>query len=153
MQTPPILLIFAALCGVFFFVIVGVAVWEWIRFNRSESALSPRHLRWRLLSAFTWLVVLGTFFVVVVFMLPHLPVGRGASLAPAQAAYVRRTATVMLGATTMMIFALILMAVDIFWTIQVGRKTIASRSRQTQETLRREIERTIHKEESPNGTS
>ena len=146
MPTPPILLTFAALCGVFFFAIGGVAVWEWIRFSRGESALSPRHLRWRLLSALTWMVVLATFFVVVMFMLPNLPVKGPTRLAPADAAFVKRTASVMLGATALMIFALVLMAVDIFWTIQVGRRSIVSRSRQSQETLRREIERTIHRE-------
>jgi hypothetical protein len=144
MPTPPILLIFAALCGVFFFAIAGVAVWEWIRFGRGESALSARHFRWRLLSAATWLVVLGAFFVATVFMWPH---------STAEVVLARRFFLVMSGAMLLMLFAFVLMAVDIFWTIQVGRKSIASRSRQSQEELRREMERATKRSGDANGTS
>ena len=153
MPVPPILLVFAALCGIFFFAIGGAAVWEWIRFSRGESALSPRHLRWRLLSALAWLIVLGTFFVVVMFMLPHIPAKNPAAFLPDEKAFARRTVAVMSGATALMIFALVLMTVDIFWTVQVGRRSIVNRSRQSQEALRREIERTIQKETSADETS
>ncbi|BCM89185.1 hypothetical protein IAD21_01029 [Abditibacteriota bacterium] len=147
MPTPPILLVFAALCGIFFFAIGGVAVWEWIRFSRGESALSARHLRWRLLSAFTWLVVLGAFFVATMFLWPQ-HIGDRAHQSPADIALARRFALVIIGAMLLMVFAFVLMAVDIFWTVQVGRKSVVNQSRQSQEALRRELERTANRRNS-----
>ncbi len=144
MSTLVIRWIFAALCGVFFITIGGVAGWEWIRFGRRESALSARHFRWRLLSAFTWLVVLGAFFVATVFLWPH---------SRTEIVLARRFLLVSSSALVLMVFAFVLMAVDIFWTVQVGRKGALIRSRQSQETLLRELERTTKRSGGSNETS
>ena len=142
MSTTVVRLIFAALCGVFFFTIGGVALWEWLRFRRKESALSPRHLRFRLLSALTWLVVLGTFFVSTLFLWPQ---------SKAEVVLARRFVMVSSSGLALMIVAFVLMSIDIFWTVQVGRLNALKRSRQTQEALQRELER--RKSGGTNGTS
>ncbi|RYX86777.1 hypothetical protein EON83_00930 [bacterium] len=144
MSTAIVRLVFASLCGIFFITIGGVAIWEWLRFNRNESALSPRHFRWRMLSAFTWLGVLGAFFISTAFLWPQ---------SKAEVEQARRFLLVSSSALLLMLFAFALMAVDIFWTIQVGRQSANRRSRESQETLLREIERTTKNTGDSNGTS
>lgn len=124
--------LFAALCGVFFFVIAGAAAWEWNRFARGESALSKRHLRWRLLSAFVWLLVLGSFAYTCAFLWPHSAQNK---------AEIYRAAVVMAGATLLMLVGFGLMSFDIFWTVQIGRKGAAKRAQISHDTLQRELER------------
>ena len=140
--------IFAALCGVFYVAIGGVASWEWIRFKRRESALSPRHFRLRILSAITWMFVLGAFFVLTVWLWPDTSVR---APTPAQREELLRASKVFLGAFTLMLLAFCLMTLDMFWTIQVGRQGVAKRARQTQDTLKHEMERTKRTGGDPNG--
>lgn len=124
--------LFAALCGVFFFVIAGAAAWEWNRFAQGQSALSKRHLRWRLLSAFVWLLVLGSFAYTCAFLWPQSPQNK---------AEIYRAAVVMAGATLLMLVGFGLMSFDIFWTVQIGRKGAAKRAQISHDTLQRELER------------
>ncbi len=128
--------VFAALCGVFFLAIGGAALWEWNRFARGQSALSRRHLRWRMLSAAVWLLVLGSFAYASLVLWPHS--------APRSALHneeVRRFGVVTLGAMALMLVAFALMAFDIFWTVQIGRRTAAKRAQVSQDTLQVELER------------
>jgi hypothetical protein len=124
--------IFAALCGVFFLAIGAAAAWEWNRFARGESALSRRHLRWRMLSAAVWLVVLGSFFYATVALWPQNP---------SQTALAKRFLFVSIGASVLMVLAFVLMAVDVFWTVQVGRASAIKRAQVSQDALQRELER------------
>lgn len=137
-------LVFPALCALFFLIIGGAAAWEWSRFARGESALSPRHLRWRLLSALVWLVVLGS----LAYATFHLP-QRGA---PIDKDLMRRLSIVLAGSLFLLMLAFAMMALDIFWTVQVGRKGALKRARQSQDTLQREIERVQIQTENSNGT-
>lgn len=124
--------LFAALCGVFFLVIAGAAAWEWNRFARGQSALSKRHLRWRLLSAFVWLLVLGSFAYTCAFLWPQSPQDKPA---------VYRAALVMAGATLLMLVGFGLMTFDILWTVQIGRRSAIKRAQLSQDALQRELER------------
>ncbi len=148
MSTPVVRLLFAALCGVFFFAISGVASWEWLRFRRGESALSSRHFRFRMLSALTWMLVLGAFFVLTVWLWPDssLP-----PKSPLQQAAILRASRVFIGAFTLMLLAFALMTLDMFWTVQIGRRNALKRSRQTQDALQRELDK--RKNGGANGTS
>lgn len=140
--------LFAALCGVFFFVIAGAAAWEWNRFARGESALSRRHLRWRMLSTAVWLLVLGSFAYASLVLWPHSAPG---SLLYKEEA--RRFGIVTLGALSLMLIALALMAFDIFWTVQIGRRTAAKRAQVSHDTLEVELERARQRAGKPNGGS
>lgn len=142
MSTLALRWLFAALCGVFFIAIGGVAGWEWVRFRRGESALSPRHFRWRALSALTWMLVLAAFFVATVWLWPQ---------SGADKESLKRTAMVLLGGMTLMILAFVLMAVDVFWTVQVGRRAKLRRTRQGQESLQRELDRVQRSKAQQNG--
>jgi len=147
MSIPLLRLIFALLCGVGFCAIGGGAVWEWNRFANGQSALSPRHLRWRLLSALVWLVVLGTFIYATLALWPQNA---------AQKELAKRFVLVSGGALVLMMLAFVLMAVDIFWTVQVGRRSSLRRSQMSQATLEREIERVkrgANKKGGSNGTA
>ncbi len=124
--------LFAALCAVFFFIIAGAAAWEWNRFARGQSALSPRHLRWRLLSAFVWLLVLGSFAYTCAFLWPQSSQNKGE---------VYRAAVVMAGATLLMLVGFGLMTFDILWTVQIGRRGAVKRAQTSHDTLQRELER------------
>lgn len=121
--------VFATLCGVFFFSIGGVAVWEVIRFRRGESALSPRHFRWRMLSAATWLIVLASFFVATAFLWPQTR---------ADTLLARRFLLVSSSALLLMMLAFVFMAVDVFWTVQVGRRGVQERALRRQQALHRQ---------------
>jgi len=144
MSIPLLRLIFAALCGVGFCAIGGAAVWEWNRFANGQSALSPRHFRWRLLSAAVWLVVLGTFAYATLALWPQNA---------AQTALARRFLLVSSGALVLMVFAFVLMAVDIFWTVQVGRRNQLRRSQISQATLERELQRIQNAKGKRGGTN
>ena len=129
--------IFAALCGTFFIVIGGLAVWEWLRFARKESALSARHFRFRLLSGLTWLLVLGSFFTATVWLWPH---------SRADTVLIERFVLVTSAASALMMLAFILMSLDIFWTIQIGRIEAQKRARGAKEALQRELARVANQE-------
>lgn len=140
--------VFAALCGVFFLAIGGAAMWEWNRFARRESALSARHLRWRMLSTAVWLLVLGSFAYASLVLWPHSAPG---SLPYKEEA--RRFGIVTLGALSLMLIALALMAFDIFWTVQIGRRTAIKRAQKSKGTLQVELERAQKRAANRNGGS
>ena len=136
--------VFAALCGVFFLAIGSAAAWEWNRFRGGQSALSGRHLRWRLLSATVWLLVLGSFAYASLVLWPH---------SPRDLLAMRRFALVTAGALLLMMVAFALMAFDIFWTVQIGRRTSVKRAQMSQDTLERELERAQKRAANRNGGS
>lgn len=136
--------LFAALCAVFFLVIGGAAAWEWNRFARGQSALSPRHLRWRLLSALVWLLVLGSFAFTCVFLWPSPGHTK-------QENY--RAVVVMAGATLLMLVGFGLMTFDILWTVQIGRRSAVKRAQISQDTLQRELERAKRNAQGERGGS
>lgn len=133
---------FAALCGIFFLAIGSAAAWEWNRFRQGQSALSLRHLRWRLLSATVWLLVLGSFAFSSVWLWPH---------SPHDVPAMRRFAVVTAGALLLMMVAFALMAFDIFWTVQIGRRSAVKRTQMSQDTLQRELERAQKRAANRNG--
>lgn len=140
--------VFAALCGVFFLAIGGAAFWEWNRFARGQSALSARHLRWRMLSTAVWLLVLGSFGYASLVLWPH-----SARNSLAFTNEVRRFGVVTAGAMLLMLVAFALMAFDIFWTVQIGRRTSAKRAQVSQNTLEVELERARKRAAQRNGGS
>lgn len=139
--------VFAALCGVFFCAIAGVATWEWNRFQSGQSALSPRHFRWRMLSALVWLFVLGSFVYAMLALWPQ----NLTQHSPAQTIMAKRFAFVLLGSTVLMLLGFVFMAVDVFWTVQVGRRSALRRTQQSQDTLQRELERARKRSANQNG--
>ncbi len=132
MSTLVVRWIFAALCGTFFIAIGGIAVWEWLRFSRGESALTAQHLRFRLLSGVTWLLVLAGFFISTVYLWPRSSADR---------VHIKQFVQVSGSALALMLVAFALMSLDIFWTVQIGRIEAAKRARQSKDALERELAR------------
>ena len=132
MNSNSIRVIFAALCAIGFLAICLGLIFEYGRLRRGDSGLSARQLRWRLVSGSLWLLVLGSFFYATIFLWPS---------GPQDLANARRFAGVIVGATALLILALVLTAFDIYLTYAASKLQRARFEHNASEMARLEIER------------
>jgi hypothetical protein len=101
--------IFAISCLLCLVAIATGAVLEIVRQQRGESLLRPSQFRLRILSALIWMIALGSMAFAVTFLWPE----RGNDVAA------RKFLSVLSGALSLVFFAVILLAYDLW---QVARE-------------------------------
>lgn len=128
-------LIFIALCVMGVFLIGVSALFEFGRAQRGESLLSPRHFRWRMISAVLWILVLGSFAFATLFLWP-----RG----PGDILMGKRFGAVIAGATLLLIIACATNLYDVVMTLQERGKHQVEFLRDLESLAREEAERAQH---------
>lgn len=122
---------FALLCFLGMIAISVGACLEVVRARRGESLVSPRQLRWRMMSAVIWLIVLGSLGYAVLFLWPV-----SGNLKQA-----RQFISVITGAFMLLGIALLLLLYDV-WQVNQERQQHELRfNRQLTELARVEAER------------
>jgi apolipoprotein N-acyltransferase len=102
-------LIFVALCTAGLFSIGFSALFELSKVRRGTSMLSPLHFRWRMVSVVLWMFVFGSFAFATLFLWPQNAQDRITG---------QRFASVIAGAITLMLIALLITVFDVFLTFQ-----------------------------------
>lgn len=117
MQSLAVRLVFIALCYLGAGAVGFVGWQERVRFNRGESTLGPRHLRWRIASTSLWVLVLVLLGSATAFFWPNGPADRVDG---------HRFITTVSVALALMLVALVLLVFDI-WTTAREQKLYRAR--------------------------
>lgn len=115
MESNNIRFIFALLCCTGLVAIATGAYLEIARVRRKTSVISPRHLRWRMLSTLVWVLILGSLAYATLF---EWPPGPGH---PQGAEKFQRFSAIMLGSMLLMMVATFLFAIDLTMTLKERR--------------------------------
>lgn len=142
MNSDSIRVLFAAICAAAIVALCAGAIFEWGRFKRGVSPLSTRHFRWRMVSAFLWLLILGAFGYSTIFLWPSQALSPGgAKLSPADLVQMSRFVTLISGAVVLLMIALLIMSFDFYFTVMAQKRLSTQFGRERARLAREEIER------------
>ena len=124
--------VFALLCLTGLVAIATAAYVEVSRMRRGETALTPRHFRWRMISASLWVLILGSLAYGTLFEWP---------LNSHDENHMRRFSIILVGAMSLMMLAMVLFAVDVVLTMRERQQQRESYVRDVHDLARKEIEK------------
>lgn len=123
--------IFALLCFVGFAAIAAGALYEIGRQRRGVGVISPRHFRWRMLSAALWVVILVSLGYAVAFEWPRAGDREAA----------RHMLRIVSGSFCLMVLATMVFLVDVWFTMKLQQTYRHGTKRDISDFARKEIAR------------